>query len=62
LENKDLPSIFAFPKGKYSWRIDWFGELAFPNRFQRHKQPSVLVLCDIHFLLPVSFRPLMSVS
>jgi hypothetical protein len=42
-ENKDLPSIFAFPKGESAWRIDWFGEIAFPDRTMRRTQPSVLV-------------------
>jgi hypothetical protein len=39
----NLPSIFAFPKDGNSWRIDWFGDIAFPNRLQRRTQPSVLV-------------------
>jgi hypothetical protein len=43
LENKDLPSISAFPKGDAAWRIDWFGEIAFPDRMTRRTQPSVLV-------------------
>lgn len=38
-----LPSIFAFPKDGNFWRIDWFGEIAFPNRMLRRTQPSVLV-------------------
>lgn len=42
-ENKDLPSISAFPKGETAWRIDWFGEIAFPDRMMRRTQPSVLV-------------------
>lgn len=40
---KQLPSISAFPKDEKIWRIDWFGEVAFPNRLIRRKQPSVLV-------------------
>jgi hypothetical protein len=43
LKNNDLPSISAFPKDGKSWRIDWFGELAFPNRSIRRTQPSLLV-------------------
>lgn len=39
----NLPTISAFPKDEKNWRIDWFGEIAFPNRFIRRKQPSVLV-------------------
>jgi hypothetical protein len=38
-----LPSIFALPKDGNSWRIDWFGDLAFPNRMVRRKQPSLLL-------------------
>ncbi|WP_423043626.1 hypothetical protein [Undibacterium sp. Dicai25W] len=38
-----MPSIFAFPKDENFWRIDWFGEVAFPNRLLRRTQPSVLV-------------------
>ena len=41
--NNNLPTIFAFPKDEKNWRIDWFGEIAFPNRLIRRKQPSVLV-------------------
>jgi hypothetical protein len=43
LNNNDLPPIYAFPKGENSWRIDWFGDLAFPNRLIRRKQPSLLL-------------------
>jgi hypothetical protein len=39
----DLVSISAFPKDQTSWRIDWFGDIAFPDRTMRRKQPSVLV-------------------
>ncbi|AMP07514.1 hypothetical protein [Collimonas pratensis] len=41
--NKELPSISALTKGNNSWRIDWFGDLAFPNRLFRRTQPSLLV-------------------
>jgi hypothetical protein len=41
--NSDLPSIAAFPRDGNSWRIDWFGDIAFPNRLLRRTQPSVLV-------------------
>ena len=41
--NNHLPSIFAFPKDENFWRIDWFGEVAFPNRLLRRTQPSILV-------------------
>lgn len=43
LLNKELPSIAALAKGESSWRIDWFGDLAFPNRLLRRTQPSLLV-------------------
>lgn len=41
--NNNLPTISAFPKDEKNWRIDWFGEIAFPNRLIRRRQPSVLV-------------------
>lgn len=41
--NKELPTISALAKGESSWRIDWFGDLAFPNRLLRRTQPSLLV-------------------
>lgn len=47
-----LPTISAFPKDEKNWRIDWFGEIAFPNRLIRRKQPSVLV----HFSRVISDR------
>ncbi|MBC3937001.1 hypothetical protein H8K47_16715 [Undibacterium sp. CY7W] len=40
---KQLPSISAFPKDEKIWRIDWFGEITFPNRLIRRTQPSILV-------------------
>jgi hypothetical protein len=43
LNNNDLPSISALPKGENSWRIDWFGDLAFPNRSIRRTQPSLFL-------------------
>jgi hypothetical protein len=43
LKNNDLPSLSAFPKGGDFWRIDWFGDFAFPNRMIRRTQPSILV-------------------
>lgn len=39
----EAPRISVFPKDKTNWRIDWFGDIAFPNRLVRRKQPSVLV-------------------
>jgi hypothetical protein len=35
--------IAALPSDGHGWRIDWFGEIAFPNRMIRRKQPSVLL-------------------
>ncbi|MDE2275664.1 MAG: hypothetical protein KGK09_05160, partial [Burkholderiales bacterium] len=35
--------ISAFPRGADFWRIDWFGEIDFPDRMLRHTQPSVRV-------------------
>jgi hypothetical protein len=35
--------IAALPADGHGWRIDWFGEIAFPNRMIRRKQPSVLL-------------------
>jgi hypothetical protein len=52
--NNNLPSIFAFPKDGNSWRIDWFGDIAFPNRLLRRTQPSVLV--HLSRVLDTSFR------
>lgn len=39
----EAPRISVFPKDQTDWRIDWFGDIAFPNRLVRRKQPSVLV-------------------
>lgn len=36
-------TIAALPADGHAWRIDWFGEIAFPNRMIRRKQPSVLL-------------------
>ncbi|MDB5761843.1 MAG: hypothetical protein JWQ21_838 [Herminiimonas sp.] len=36
-------TIAALPSDGHGWRIDWFGEIAFPNRMIRRKQPSVLL-------------------
>ncbi|WP_211455141.1 hypothetical protein [Collimonas antrihumi] len=43
MNNNDLPSISALSKGENSWRIDWFGDLAFPNRLIRRTQPSLFL-------------------
>jgi hypothetical protein len=39
----EAPRISVFPKDQTNWRIDWFGDISFPNRLVRRKQPSVLV-------------------
>ncbi|WP_164546928.1 MULTISPECIES: hypothetical protein [unclassified Variovorax] len=35
--------VSAFPEGPQLWRIDWFGPIAYPDRYGRNRQPSVLV-------------------
>ena len=35
--------IAVFPKGPTPWRLDWFGDIAFPDRSIRRRQPSVFV-------------------
>lgn len=54
MKNNDLPSISALPQDGKSWRIDWFGDLAFPNRSIRRTQPSLLV--HLSRVLNTSFR------
>lgn len=46
--SKPLPSkaslrIAEFPKGNDVWRIDWFGEVMFPDRARLSRHPSVNV-------------------
>lgn len=53
-EHNNLPSIFVFPKDGNSWRIDWSGDIAFPNRMLRRTQPSVLV--HMSRVLDTTFR------
>lgn len=43
MKNNDLPSISALPQDGGLWRLDWFGDLAFPNRAIRRTQPSLLL-------------------
>ena len=44
LGGADRPlTISALPKGAECWRIDWFGDIAFPNRTIRRSQPSVFL-------------------
>ena len=42
-QNNRLLKLFALPKGNGFWRIDWFGDIAFPDRTARRKQPSVFL-------------------
>lgn len=35
--------LSALPKGDRFWRIDWLGDIAFPDRMVRRTQPSVFV-------------------
>ncbi|WP_157673138.1 hypothetical protein [Curvibacter sp. AEP1-3] len=37
------PRISVFPQDQSHWRIDWFGDIAFPDRSVRRKQPSVFL-------------------
>jgi hypothetical protein len=41
--SNEAPRISVFPKGSTPWRIDWFGDIAFPDRSVRRKQPSVFI-------------------
>lgn len=41
--SNESPRISVFPKGQTPWRIDWFGDIAFPDRSVRRKQPSVFL-------------------
>ena len=41
--SNESPRIAAFPKGPTAWRIDWFGDIAYPDRSVRRKQPSVFL-------------------
>ena len=36
--------IDAFPAGGGCWRIDWFGDVCYPNRAVRSRQPSIRVM------------------
>ena len=35
--------IAAFPDDDAYWRVDWFGEIAYPDRYTRRKHPSILI-------------------
>ena len=36
-------NIAAFPDDDAYWRVDWFGEIAYPDRYSRRKHPSILI-------------------
>ncbi len=36
-------TIWGFPEGGDLWRVSWFGPIAFPNRYAKRSEPSVLV-------------------
>jgi hypothetical protein len=36
-------SISSFPNDQFQWRVDWLGDIAFPDRTARRKQSSVFV-------------------
>lgn len=37
------PNLTFFPKDGNPWRVDWYGDVSFPDRRQTYKQPSVCV-------------------
>jgi hypothetical protein len=37
------PRLAFFPQDGKSWRIDWFGDVAFPNKRESHRQPSICI-------------------
>lgn len=41
------PIIRSFPAGNDLWRIDWFGQVGYPDRLLRNSQPSVCVHLSI---------------
>jgi hypothetical protein len=42
-DHDQSPTVLAFRNGPDAWRIDWFGNVAFPDRIARRKQPSIFV-------------------
>ena len=56
-ESKDCLIIRAFPPGDDLWRIDWFGEIKFPDRLTRNRQPSVCVhLSPVETVAPIHLQ------
>lgn len=43
MADADSLTVKALPTDGRAWRIDWMGNLAFPNRMMRRMQPSVLL-------------------
>lgn len=43
MKQKFIPRIAAFPQGGDIWRVNWLGEIGYPNRAEISSQPSVLV-------------------
>ena len=41
--SNETPRISVFPQDQSHWRIDWFGDIVFPDRSIRRKQPSVFL-------------------
>lgn len=41
--SNESPRIAVFPKDQTPWRIDWFGDISFPDRSVRRMQPSVFI-------------------
>jgi len=58
----DSITVSALPADGRAWRIDWVGNLAFPNRVIRRKQPSVLLHLSLVRADPYSAGELLSAS
>jgi len=37
------PRLAFFPQDGRLWRVDWFGDVAFPNKRESHRQPSICI-------------------
>jgi len=57
LPSENLLRFASFPKGPTSWRLDWFGDVAFPDAAQRRRQPSIFV-----YLSPVDEKAINEVA
>ena len=38
-----FPRLDSFPRDNKEWRIDWFGDVAYPDRHQSYRHPSILL-------------------